>query len=137
MLRFLIVFFPCTHTHTYTYKHPKLFLKERAQGNFQRWWISLLPWLWWWIPECMHMSKLIKLCVFNVYSFVYNSVQFSHSVVSDSLRPHEIQHARPPCPSPTPRVHYHYTSVKFLKERKKIFLSRWCLKIVFWRCIHQ
>ena len=33
------------------------------------------------------------------------SVQFSHSVVSDSLRPHESQHARPPCPSPTPRVH--------------------------------
>ena len=35
----------------------------------------------------------------------YKSVQFSCSVVSDSLRPHESQHARPPCPSPTPRVH--------------------------------
>ena len=34
-----------------------------------------------------------------------SSVQFSRSVVSDSLRPHEWQHARPPCPSPTPRVH--------------------------------
>ena len=34
-----------------------------------------------------------------------SSVQFSHSVVSDSLRPHESQHTRPPCPSPTPRVH--------------------------------
>ena len=33
------------------------------------------------------------------------SVQFSHSVVSNSLRPHELHHARPPCPSPTPRVH--------------------------------
>ena len=33
------------------------------------------------------------------------SVQFSCSVVSDSLRPHEPQHARPPWPSPTPRVH--------------------------------
>ena len=33
------------------------------------------------------------------------SVQFSRSVVSDSLQPHELQHARPPCPSPTPRVH--------------------------------
>ena len=32
-------------------------------------------------------------------------VQFSRSVVSDSLRPHESQHARPPCPSQTPRVH--------------------------------
>ena len=34
-----------------------------------------------------------------------SSVQFSHSVVSDSLLPHELQHARPPCPSPTPRVY--------------------------------
>ena len=33
------------------------------------------------------------------------SVQFSRSVVSDSLRPHELQHARPPCPSPAPGVH--------------------------------
>ena len=36
---------------------------------------------------------------------LFSSVQFSHSVMSDSLRPHEPQHARPPCPSPTPRVH--------------------------------
>ena len=33
------------------------------------------------------------------------SVQFSHSIVSNSLRPHEPQHTRPPCPLPTPRVH--------------------------------
>ena len=33
------------------------------------------------------------------------TIQFSRSVVSDSLQPHESQHARPPCPSPTPRVH--------------------------------
>ena len=35
----------------------------------------------------------------------YSSVQFSRSVVSDSLRPHELQHARPPCSSPSPGVH--------------------------------
>ena len=35
----------------------------------------------------------------------FSSVQFSRSVVSDSLRPHESQHARPPCPSPTLEVH--------------------------------
>ena len=35
----------------------------------------------------------------------FSSVQFSCSVVSDSLRPHGLQHARPPCPSPTARVH--------------------------------
>ena len=40
---------------------------------------------------------------FKVYDV--SSVQFSHSVVSDSLPSHESQHARPPCPSPTPRVH--------------------------------
>ena len=36
---------------------------------------------------------------------LFSSVQFSCSVMSDSLRPHESQHARPPCPSPTPGVH--------------------------------
>ena len=35
----------------------------------------------------------------------YSSVQFSRSVVSDSLQPHGLQHARPPCPSPTPGVY--------------------------------
>ena len=35
----------------------------------------------------------------------HSSVQFSRSAVSNSLRPHESQHARPPCPSPAPRVH--------------------------------
>ena len=35
----------------------------------------------------------------------YSPIQFSCSVVSNSLRPHESQHARPPCPSPTPGVH--------------------------------
>ena len=39
--------------------------------------------------------------------FSTSSVQFSRSVVSDSLQPHEPQHARPPCPSPTPRVYPH------------------------------
>ena len=38
-------------------------------------------------------------------NYEISSVQFSCSVVSDSLWPHEPQHARPPCPSPTPRVH--------------------------------
>ena len=38
-------------------------------------------------------------------SIRFSSVQFSRSVVFDSLRPHESQHARPPCPSPTPGVH--------------------------------
>ena len=44
-----------------------------------------------------------------------NSVQFSHSVMSNSLWPHESQHARPPCPSPTPGVY-----------SNSCLLSRWC-----------
>ena len=39
------------------------------------------------------------------FFFFFSSVQFSRSVVSNSLRPHESQHSRPPCPSPTPGVH--------------------------------
>ena len=49
----------------------------------------------------------LALCLING-----SSVQFSHSVMSDSLRPHEPQHARLPCPSPTPRA--------------SCPLSRWC-----------
>jgi len=45
----------------------------------------------------------------------FSSVHFSCSVVSDSLRPHESQHTRPPCPSPTPRVY-----------SNSCRLSRWC-----------
>ena len=47
---------------------------------------------------CQHGDKNFTFAWFS-------SVQFSHSVVSDFLRPRESQHARPPCPSPTPRVH--------------------------------
>ena len=45
----------------------------------------------------------------------FQSVQFSHSVVSDSLRPHESQHASPPCLSPTPGVYPNSCA-----------LSQWC-----------
>ena len=50
-------------------------------------------------------------------------IQFSHSVVSDSLQPHEPQHARPPCPSPTAGVHPNPCS-----------LSRWC-HLTIWSSI--
>ena len=58
-----------------------------------------------------HSSKasiLQRSAFFTVqlsHPYMFSSVQFSHSVMSDSLRPQESQHARPPCPSPTPRVH--------------------------------
>ena len=57
------------------------------------------------------VGKIMSL-LFNMLSRLFitflqgvSSVQFSCSVVSDSLRPHESRHARPPCPSPTPGVH--------------------------------
>ena len=54
--------------------------------------------LWLWQP-CL-------VCVLGEEVFIgIRSDQISRSVVSDSLRPHESQHARPPCPSPTPGVH--------------------------------
>ena len=50
-----------------------------------------------WVCPCLYPHIL--------YSFSASVSQFSRSVVSNSLRPHELQHARPPCPSPTPGVH--------------------------------
>ena len=48
----------------------------------------------------MEISAVIGLKI-----MMASSVQFSHSVMSHSLRPHELQHSRPPYPSPTPRVY--------------------------------
>ena len=45
----------------------------------------------------------IKLMSYSL-KLLFSSVQFSHSVVSDSLRPHGLQHTRLPCPSPTPEA---------------------------------
>ena len=54
----------------------------------------------------MNQGKLevVKQEMARVNVDILSSVQFSRSVVSDSLRPHESQHARPPYPSPTPRA---------------------------------
>ena len=54
--------------------------------------------------------QMDKKVVVHIYS-----VQFSCSVMSNSLQPHGLQHARPPCPSPTPRVYPNSSP-----------LSRWC-----------
>ena len=53
----------------------------------------------------LNIQKTKTLASYPIPSRHISSVQFSRSVMSDSLRPHESQHARPPCPSPTPRVH--------------------------------
>ena len=57
------------------------------------WASNLEPWL-------LAVSVTLASCIFQ-----FSSVQSSHSVMSDSLRPHESPHARPPCPSPIPGVH--------------------------------
>ena len=49
--------------------------------------------------------KIIPLDGKDLRYFLFVSVQFSRSVMSDYLRSHELQHSRPPCPSPTPGVH--------------------------------
>ena len=65
-------------------------------------------------------------------SVQFSSVQFSRPVVFDSLQPHEPQHARAPCPSPTPGVHPNSCS-----------LSRWCHPTIsssvvpFFSCLHS
>ena len=50
-------------------------------------------------------AKCVMVFVLFLKLWGFSSVQFSRSVVSDSLWPHEPQHTRPPCPSPTPRVY--------------------------------
>ena len=67
-----------------------------------RWWYEGCCWALFW--DLKHMASFhFRTFLTNV--FLNSSVQFSRSVVSDSLRPHELQHARPPCPSLTPGVH--------------------------------
>ena len=61
---------------------------------------------------------MISIDIYTIYKIdnkVFSSVQFSCSVMSDSLQPHESQHARPPCPSQTPGVYSNSCP-----------LSRWC-----------
>ena len=57
--------------------------------------------------------------LFNCSQWVLASVQFSHSVMSNSLQPHGLQHTRLPCPSPTPRVYLNSCP-----------LSQWCHPII-------
>ena len=61
-----------------------------------------------------------------------SSVQFSHSVVSNSLRSHELQHARPPCPSPSPGVH---SDSRPLSQRCHLIISS--SVISFSSCLHS
>ena len=69
-----------------------------------------------------HLKLKWLLCENDVFNV---SVQFSCSFVSYSLQPHESQHARPPCPSPTPRVHPNSCP-----------LSQWCHPAISSSVVH-
>ena len=71
-----------------------------------------------------HRSFFIESTLIKPYRLGF-SVQFSHLVMSDSLWPHELQHIRPPCPSPTPGVH-----------PTPCPLSRWCHPTISSSVIH-
>ena len=81
------------------------------------------------------MSKVMTWGLVRMKCYIssliqFSSVQCSRSVVSDSLRPHESQHARPPCPSPTPGVHPDYSIELCLLTRSLQDLKAKC-KFVF------
>ena len=66
--------------------------------------------------ESIRASASASVLPMNIQGYYpFNSVQFTYSVVSNSLKPHGLQHARPPCPSPTPGVYSNSCP-----------LNRWC-----------
>ena len=68
--------------------------------------------------ECSRCHEIVCL-KWQIYICYISSVQFSHSVMSDSLQLHELQHTGPPCPSPTPGVHPNPCP-----------MSQWCYPII-------
>ena len=76
------------------------------QSSLKRFYLKkLFPLLSEATPHPLKFYQEIILIQSHLPVLLLSSVQFSRSVVSDSLRLHESQHARPPCPSPTPGVH--------------------------------
>ena len=99
----LVAVWPWVRNFTYSFVPWFLYLKNRDESSFPGWWRQ-------WTQDFKHSSQHARWP-----HDLFSSVQFSHSVVSNSLWPHGLQHARPPCPSPTPGV---YAS--------SCPLSRWC-----------
>ena len=65
-----------------------------------------------------------EMCYPRPLKIQVHSVQFSRSIVVDSLWPHELQHARPPCPSPTPRVYPNPMSIESVMPSSHLILYR-------------
>ena len=81
---------------------PKAHLTSDSRMSEWHRWVTTPLWLSGSLRLFLHRSSVYSCHLFLISS---TSVQISRSVVSDSLRPHELQHARPPWPSPTPGVH--------------------------------
>ena len=86
-------------SHLLSSPSPPAFDLSQSQGLFK------------WVSSLTQEAKVMEFQLQHQFS----SVQFSRSVVSDSLWPHGLQHTRPPCPSPTPEVYSNSCP-----------LSRWC-----------
>ena len=81
-------------------------LSTQLDHLFSYWWTFELFLLFCCYGYGCHEHSWIDLCVDISFHFSCQSVNsVAQSLVSDSLQPHELQHARPPCPSPTPGVH--------------------------------
>ena len=77
--------------------------------------------MYYWMSQGFKSCKCAKELV--VMGICFQSVQFSRSVVSNSLQPPALQHARPPCPSPTPRV-YSNSSTELVMPSNHLILCR-------------
>ena len=87
-----------------------------------------------WGRNVIKYRKEYRKCRVNSKNQKRDSVQFSHSVVSDSLRPHESQHTRPPCPSPTPEKRDEqkskYINLEVLLFLKKYFINNFLKSVI-------
>ena len=79
--------------------------------------------------KCLQFKLPSLCCYYRSWNWLrqFSSVQFSHSVVSNSLRPHESQHARPPCPAPTPRARLKLMSIESVMPSSHLIL---CLPLL-------
>ena len=92
-------------------KEPACQRRRHMRRRFDLW-VRRIPWRREWQPtpvflpgESLGQRSLAGYSPWGHKESDMTLVQFSCPVVSDSLRPHELQHTRPPCPSPIPRVH--------------------------------
>ena len=99
-----------------------LYINKTIKKDLRSIWIYHNMWIlfifWFKLLKIKFMIQLENWTLtryLRILKNLFSSVQFSCSVMSDSLRPNELQHARPPCPSPTPGVHSNSSPS-----------SRWC-----------